>query len=139
MRVTNIRDCIAAVLSVLFFVAQDSATTCITNKRFDVPQVCGTVSYETQPISDVTVELLNAQNVLVSQATTAADGQYLLKQVSDGKYVLSVKVNGFAQAWQPIALKHSRAADGSCKRPIIVRLEAAGKCSVVVPPNCCRK
>jgi carboxypeptidase family protein len=119
------------VIATILSVASASATTCIANREFKLRQVCGVVTDKSgASISKVNVKLLDANSAVISNAETNANGEFVITNVRDGNYILRVKFDGFATAWQRFRVHHSK-RDKMCGRPIRVRLELAGHCSVV--------
>lgn len=128
---------IRAVLLVLPVVVTGlyvGATTCVSNKKFKVKAVCGIVTDPTGvPIPDVDVELEDVQSVVLQHVGTGEDGRFDMPNVRKGEYSVRVKSKYFVQAWQSFVLTKSN-AKGRC-RPMLVRLELAGRCSFVSKPK----
>jgi len=107
------------------------ATTCVANREFKVRQVCGVVTYKgSETIPDVNVELLDSNSSVLQSAPTDANGQFVFASVKDGKYILRIKFDGFAIAWQPFRVARSKNGQ-ACRIPMHVTLELAGSCSSV--------
>ncbi|MFY9559976.1 MAG: carboxypeptidase-like regulatory domain-containing protein [Terriglobales bacterium] len=61
------------------------ATTCVSNKKFKIKQVCGRVTDPSNvPIPMVNVELLDTHSVVVQQAPTDEDGIFTFQNVAKG-------------------------------------------------------
>ena len=108
-----------------------SATTCVSNKKFKVTQVCGRVTdFRNVPVPMVDVELLDTHSVTLQQGLTDENGIFTLPNVANGEYAIRVRYVGFAAAWQPFIVTKDKPST-RCKRPMQVRLEPAGRCSSV--------
>jgi len=108
-----------------------SATTCVSNRKFKVTQVCGRVTdVSNVPTPMVDVELLDAHSVTLQQGLTDKDGIFTLANVAKGEYAIRVRYSGFAAALQPFIVTKDK-PNTRCNRPMQVRLEPAGHCSSV--------
>src|SRR5271157_778019 len=105
------------------------ATTCVSNRKFKIKQVCGRVTDPSNvPIPMVNVELLDTHSVVLQQTPTDEDGIFTFQYVAKGEYVVQIRYAGFGTAWQPLIMTKNRPS-GRCKKPVQVRLELAGRCS----------
>jgi hypothetical protein len=127
-----------SVLLLIFLVVAGlyaGSTTCVSNKRFKVKMVCGTVTDPTAvPIPKVDVELLDGQSVVLERAITDESGRFNVPNAAKGKYALRVKSPYFVVAWQPIIVTQ-KSANSRCSKPMEVRLDLAGRCSSVSKPR----
>jgi hypothetical protein len=107
------------------------ATTCVSNKKFKVKQVCGRVTDPSNaPIPMVSVELSDAHSVVLQQASTNDKGIFSFQSIMKGEYVIQIRYAGFATAWQPFIVTKNK-QDVRCNKPMQVRLEFAGRCSSI--------
>jgi hypothetical protein len=111
-----------------------NATTCVSNKKFKVKQVCGVVTDPTDvAIPKVDIALLDHQSVVLQTAVTDEQGRFTLSGVPKGDYALRVKSPYFEIGWQPITV--TKTTNAHCGKPMPVRLELAGGCSSIFKPK----
>ena len=126
---------IVLVLSCVLSSANAGATTCVSNKKFKIRQVCGRVTDPSNvPIPMVNVELLDTHSVALQQVPTDEDGIFTLQNVAKGEYAIQIRFAGVATGWQPFIVTQHRSSAG-CKKPMLVGLEPAGRCSSVSKPK----
>jgi hypothetical protein len=78
----------------------------------------------------VSVELLDAQSVILQQAATNDKGIFSFQSIMKGEYVIQIRYAGFATAWQPFFVTKNK-KNVRCDKPMKVRLEFAGRCSSI--------
>jgi hypothetical protein len=98
-----------------------SATVCIPPKKFDVQQVCGTVTNKDGAvIPNATIEVTPIQHPEARKKISSdKKGRFALPNVTDDEYEIRVKYTGFWDAWQPVTVGNSRQGS-DCKKPIHV-------------------
>ena len=108
------------------------ATTCIAGKSFKVPQVCGIVAdKQGAAIPNATIQLTpKGHSENAKEISSGEEGRFIFSNVADGQYELRVKVDGFWDAWQPLAVSRSHEYR-KCSHPIRVVMVPAGGCSYV--------
>jgi hypothetical protein len=122
-----------ALLAVLFsFGASSFATSCVWGKKFKTHKVCGLVRdrYGAEmPDAKVSIERPRTEDV-VGQTQTRHDGSFDLTEAAPGDYIIRVRYRGFVDATQVFRLAHPDKRQ-SCKQPIQVTMDVAGRCSAV--------
>ena len=73
------------MICILAIYLNAGATTCVSNKKFKVKQVCGRVTDPSKvPIPMVNVELSDTHSVVLQQAPTNNEGIFTFQSVTKG-------------------------------------------------------
>ena len=131
----NLRYSVVFLAFVLVVGSHLHATTCVANKKLKVKALCGEVTDPSgAPISKADVELLDNQSAVLQQVASDVNGHFSVPTLRKGEYILRVKSPLFVTAWQPVVVTTSKANE-RCGKPIRVRLDVAGRCSLVLKPR----
>ncbi len=131
----NLRYSVVFLAFMLVIGSYSHATTCVANKKFKVKALCGEVTDPSgAPIPKADVELLDYKSAVLQQVASDVDGHFSVPTLTKGEYILRVKSPLFVTAWQPVVVTKSKVNEHYGK-PVRVRLDVAGRCSLVLKPR----
>ena len=110
-----------------------SARICVAETEFAVNNVSGVVLDEYgRAIVSAVVEVQKTKAPTTGRTLTDRDGNFALRGVSSGKYVIRVHAEGFVDAQQPIVVKRSNRASGIEKTLRVVLTLGTGCSSITL-------